>query len=234
MGEIRSSAIILRVCGACISTTTTHGSPSTASSWKSSRGISASFPADAALIYAFNGPSEHLFAHFELFPSASTWSVPALQETATQFSHLHRLFEEAVGMFPTQPLRAEVRLWDLLWSAVGEPSSPRQKSVHPAVTETIRQIELRLHEPLLVESLAREAGLSHNHLTRLFRAAMSQTVKGYMLERRMTKARHLLQKSSTPIKSIAYDVGFEDLHAFNKAVRRHFGRAPRALRQKKN
>ena len=136
-------------------------------------------------------------------------------------------------MFPTQPLRAEVRMWDLLWTAVGEPTSSTQRQVHPAVTEIIRQIELRLHEPLLVESLAREVGVSHNHLTRLFRATMGQTVKGYMLERRMAKARHLLQKTSTPIKSIAYDVGFEDLHAFNKAVRHHMGKSPRALRTKR-
>jgi AraC-like DNA-binding protein len=48
----------------------------------------------------------------------------------------------------------------------------------------------------------------------------------------MAKARHLLQKSSSPIKGIAYSVGFDDLHAFNKAVRHHFGCSPRALRAK--
>lgn len=187
-------------------------------------------PADADLIYWFQGRSEHLFAHFELPSSSPTWKAPALQETGTEFPQLHRLFEEAVGLFPTQPLRAEVRLWDLLWTATQRQDSHHGEKVHPAVTETIRQIELRLHEPLLVEALAREMGLSHNHLTRLFQATMSQTVKGYMSQRRMGKARHLLQKSSTPIKSIAYEVGFEDLHAFNKAVRRHFGCSPRALR----
>ena len=189
-------------------------------------------PADADIIYWFQGPSEHLYAHFELPTAGPTWTIPALQDTGHEFSHVHRLFEEAVGMFPTQPLRAEVRLWDLLWSAVRKHDETRRKQVHPAVAETIRQIELRLHEPLLVESLAREAGLSHNHLTRLFRAAVAQTVKGYILERRMTKARHLLQKSSTPIKSLAFDAGFADLHAFNKAVRRRFGCSPRDLRRK--
>ncbi len=189
-------------------------------------------PPNADLVYRFQGHSEHLFAHFKLPASGPIWTVPALQDTGHEFSHCYRLFEEAAGMFPTQPLRAEVRLWDLLWSAVDKHDQGRRKKVHAAVTETIRRIELRLHEPLLVESLAREAELSHNHLTRLFRAALSQTVKGYILERRMTKARHLLQKSSTPIKSIAFDVGFADLHAFNKAVRRHFNCCPRELRRK--
>jgi AraC family transcriptional regulator len=187
-------------------------------------------PPDADLIYWFQGSSEHLFAHFELSSSGPICTVPALQETGAEFPHLHRFFEEAVGLSPSQPLRAEVRLWDLLWTTIKNQDSPRRNKDHPAVTDIIRQIELRLHEPLLVETLAREVGLSQNHLTRLFRAATSQTVKGYMSHRRMAKARHLLQKSSTPIKRIAYEVGFENLHAFNKAVRHHFGCSPRALR----
>ena len=187
-------------------------------------------PADADLTYVFEGRSEHLYAHFELASSDPVWNAPALQNTAQDFPRIHQLFEEAVGMFPTVPLRAEVRLWDMLWSAVATRESPRREEIHPAVAETVRQIELRLHEPLLVESLARVAGVSHNHLTRLFRATLSQTVKGYMLDRRMTKARHLLEKSSTSVKSISFQTGFADLHAFNKTVRRHFGRSPRALR----
>ena len=190
-------------------------------------------PADADLIYEFSGVSEHLFAHFELTPSGPTWSAPAIQPTGADYGMLHHLFEEAVGLFPTEPLQAEVRIWDLLWTTTRQKDS-QQVKVHPAVAETIRQIELRLHEPLLVEALAREMGLSHNHLTRLFRAATSQTVKGYLSKRRMAKALHLLQKSSTPIKGIAYSVGFQDLHAFNKAVRMHFKLYPRALRASKS
>ena len=189
-------------------------------------------PRDADLIYHFNGRSEHLFAHFELPSPGQTWRVPALQETGPDYSNLYRHFEEAIGVFSTQPLRSEVRLWDLLWRAVEKRQSPQRKPVHPAVEETIRQIELRLHEPLLVEELARSAGISHNHLTRLFQASMGQSVKGYLLERRMAKARHLLQKSSAPIKGIAFDTGYPDLHAFNKIVRRHFGHSPRELRNR--
>jgi AraC family transcriptional regulator len=186
-------------------------------------------PEDAELVYRFNGPSEHLFAHFEWPDKGATRAAPAMQPTGVDYPMRHRLFEEAVGLFPTEPSRAEVRVWDLLWSATRQETGLRAK-VHPAVAETIRQIELRLHEPLLVEALAREMELSHNHLTRLFRTATKQTVKGYLSQRRMAKAQHLLEKSSTPIKAVAFSVGFDDLHAFNKAVRHHFGVSPRKLR----
>ena len=188
-------------------------------------------PPDTDIVYRYQGRSEHLFAHFHLRDSQITHAVPAVQETGALFLPLYQSFEEAVGFFVAQPLRAEIRLWDLLWHAADAPGTLEKKQVHPAVEEVTRQIELRLHEPLLVESLAREAGISHNHLIRLFRAALGQTVKGYMMGRRLEKARHLISRSSLSIKHIAHDVGLGDLQAFNKSVRRRFGCSPRELRQ---
>ena len=188
-------------------------------------------PPDSNLVYRFEGSSEHIYAHFHLRRSRLRRSLPAIQRTGADYPRIRELFEEAAGYFAAQPLRAEVRLWDLLWRAADAPRDNAKPRVHPAVEEVARQIELRLHEPLLVESLAREVGISHNHLIRLFHAGLGQTVKGYMTARRLEKARHLLCRSSLPIKHIAYDVGLGDLQAFNKAVRGHFGCSPRELRQ---
>jgi AraC family transcriptional regulator len=188
-------------------------------------------PPDTDIVYRYQGRSEHLFAHFHLHGSRMSRRVPAIQETGVEFPQLCQDFEEAVGYFASQPLRAEIRLWDLLWRVADAPGTLEKKRIHPAVEEVTRQIELRLHEPLLVESLAREVGISHNHLIRLFRAGLGQTVKGYMMARRLEKARHLLCRSSLSIKHIAHDVGLGDLQAFNKTVRRRFGCSPRELRR---
>jgi AraC-like DNA-binding protein len=190
-------------------------------------------PPDTNLVYRYAARrNEHLFAHFQLRGAGGMRPVPAMRPTGPDYPLLHQLFEEAVGFFPSEPLRAEVRLWDLLWRAADAPGTAEKPRVHPAVELVARQIELRLHEPLLVESLAREAGLSQNHLIRLFHAGLGQTVKGYMMARRLEKARHLLCRSSLAIKQIAHDVGLGDLQAFNKTVRRHFGCSPRELRHR--
>ncbi|HEX4138741.1 MAG TPA: AraC family transcriptional regulator, partial [Candidatus Methylacidiphilales bacterium] len=168
-------------------------------------------PPDTNLVYRFNGRSEHLFAHFQLRDSRVVRPIPAIQRTSADYPRLRELFEEAVGYFAAQPLRAEIRLWDLLWRAADAPGVTAKPRVHPAVEEVARQIELRLHEPLLVESLAREVGLSHNHLIRQFHAGLGKTVKGYMMTRRLEKARHLLCRSSLSIKNIAQEVGLGDL-----------------------
>lgn len=79
-------------------------------------------------------------------------------------------------------------------------------------------------------AVAQAAGVSHNHLTRLFKAATGDTVVGYIRRRRLDRARHLLRASTLSIPAVAASVGIPDLQAFNKACRRELGASPRALR----
>jgi transcriptional regulator GlxA family with amidase domain len=139
--------------------------------------------------------------------------------------------EEAIGFFPTDPRRAEVRVWDVLLTVL-EAATADAPTLPIPVWRTLETIEQRMHEPLSVAHLARQVGLSHNHLTRLFRAATGQTVVEAIQRRRMERARHLLQFSNMPVKEIAVLVGLPDLQHFNKAVRRHLGASPTKFRQR--
>ena len=91
-------------------------------------------------------------------------------------------------------------------------------------------IELRLAGPISVAALASEVGLSHNHLTRLFHAHAGETVAGYIAQRRLLRARHLLLHSTLPVKSIAAQVGIPDLHLFNKSSAAPWARPPASAR----
>jgi transcriptional regulator GlxA family with amidase domain len=102
--------------------------------------------------------------------------------------------------------------------------------IHPAVRKVKQMIELRLTERLCVADLAREVGLSQNHLTRLFRQATGATISEYIRSLQIERARYLLTHSTLSIKSIAQEVGVQDLHRFNKMVRRNLGAAPRTVR----
>jgi transcriptional regulator GlxA family with amidase domain len=91
-------------------------------------------------------------------------------------------------------------------------------------------IEANLARPLTVPDVARVAGVSHNHLTRLFHAETGMTVVAYIRHRRMAMAHHLLTSSTLSIPAVAASVGINDLQAFNKACRRELGASPRAVR----
>jgi AraC-like DNA-binding protein len=188
-------------------------------------------PADTPMEYRYRGRSPHVYAHFTAGPGKSV-PIPIMQDLGLEYERLYRSMEDAVGWFSNHRLRAEIRLWDVLWQLATRQTAgvhpPRQ--IHPAVEQTYNEIERNLAGPLYVGDLARHAGLSQNHLTRLFRAASGVTVSAYIRDRRVQRALHFLRHTTIPIKEIAVEVGLPDLNFFNKTVRRVTGSAPRKLR----
>ena len=191
-------------------------------------------PPGVEIEYDFIDRSQHLCAHFTLPPTdtASSVCIPALQDLGDRFPMIYQAFEEAIAGFPVNPLRSEIRLWDILWQ-LAERRRPGQVTVrlHPAPVErALEIIELRLGEPLSVKDLADEVGISHNQLTRLFRTALGETVIGHIRNRRVQRAKHFLEHTTLPIKTIAEQVGMEDPKFFYKLIKEHLGASPTEIR----
>jgi AraC family transcriptional regulator len=183
--------------------------------------------------YRYRGRSEHLYAHLRLVQSGEKRSIPLMQDCGPDMPMLSSLMLQAIAAAPRAPRRATAEVWAVLWRVADlakrshDRSGPRP---HPAVAAAIAHVESNLASPLTVAQLARLAGVSHNHLTRLFQAETANTVVGYIRHRRLERARHLLRESTLSIPAIAAAVGIRDLQAFNKACRRELGASPRAVR----
>ena len=190
-------------------------------------------PPNTRIFYRFRGESRHIFAHFRLPAGGDTVAMPAMQDAGDAFDSLTRAMEEAAGWLPSQPRRASVRLWDVLWQLAGQPMAEREphKRLHPALSRAVREIELHLSQPLVIPAVARHAEISHNHLTRLFRAQFGVTIEGYIRRRRVERALHLLAHTTLAVKTIAGEVGLPDLHFFNKTIRAAAGLSPRDYRE---
>ncbi len=187
-------------------------------------------PPNQPVVYHYEGSSPHLYAHFRLSPGAATGTIPLMQDLGTRFPLLYAQFEE-VALAPHLPRwRREARLWELLCQLTERPAPQTSLTGHPAVTATIERIEQRLGEPLSIAQLAREAGVSYSYLGRLFQQQIGTSAIGYLRQRRIARAEHLLRESTLPIKSVAIAVGIPDLHLFNKTIRAALGASPRALR----
>jgi AraC family transcriptional regulator len=202
-------------------------------------GYASLVPLGATISHHFTGPSVHLSAGFAPpVPSAETGSVhlPAMMDLGAAFGPLWERMEKGVAAFGARPARAAALLWEMLWE-LAERTPVRAPEAaaagDPPVVRRAREIiELRLSEPLRVADLADVLNLSHNHLTRLFREATGQSVIGYIRERRVARARQMLEYSTVPVKVIAAQVGLPDLHQFNKTVRAVAGQSPRELRRR--
>jgi AraC family transcriptional regulator len=187
-------------------------------------------PAGVQVRFDYTGRSEHLFAHFRAAPAGEPVSVPAVQDAGPAAAGLSGLLRGAIEAFPAGSPRVAAEVWTALWRIAQLPEPDTGRARHGAVAAAIAHIEANLARPLTVPDVARAAGVSHNHLTRLFRAETGLPVVGWIRRRRMARARHLLTATTMSIPAVAASVGIYDLQAFNKACRRELGAPPRTVR----
>jgi AraC-like DNA-binding protein len=105
-----------------------------------------------------------------------------------------------------------------------------QRRVHPRVTAARRILDQRVADPPTTEALAAEVGCTPEHLTRLFRANLGYTVRGWVTRRRLERARQLLVGTTLPIGVVALRLGFADTPHFARTFRRHTGVSPGEFR----
>lgn len=98
----------------------------------------------------------------------------------------------------------------------------------PAVGRTIALIHARYAEPITLDDLAREAGLSKTVLGERFKGLLGQSPMQYCAYWRMYVAADMLRNDRQNATSVAYSVGFNSEAAFTRAFKREFGLPPAA------
>ena len=97
--------------------------------------------------------------------------------------------------------------------------------------KAIDYIETRLTAELTLADIARAAGLSSYHFSRMFRALTGETVSTYLRRRRLTEAARRLIHRDDRLIELALTYGFESQAAFSRAFKRQFGIPPGAYRK---
>lgn len=98
-----------------------------------------------------------------------------------------------------------------------------------AAVDTIRQ---RCAEPLRVEDLAAQAGLSAYQLTRRVRAVFGLTPAQLIIQTRIDVARQLLAETDTPLAQVALASGYCDQSAFTRQFHACAGLTPAGYRRR--
>jgi len=92
-------------------------------------------------------------------------------------------------------------------------------------------IDAHSHEPIDLESAARETGLSAFHFLRLFAKILGVTPHQYLLRSRLRHAARLLAEGASSVTDVAFDVGFGDLSNFVRTFHRTAGVSPKNFRR---
>jgi AraC-like DNA-binding protein len=94
-----------------------------------------------------------------------------------------------------------------------------------------RFIERHAADPLTLDAVAAEVGLSAFHFVRVFRAALGLTPHQYLIRVRLLRAIDLLRNTALEVTEVAYEAGWGDLSTFNRTFRRDLGCTPLELRR---
>ena len=78
--------------------------------------------------------------------------------------------------------------------------------------------------------VAKEVGMSYFHFSRAFKQSMGMSPTNYIAERRIERAKKLLQETELPISEIALRAGFSSQSHFTTSFRRVAGATPKAFR----
>jgi AraC family transcriptional regulator len=116
--------------------------------------------------------------------------------------------------------------------------SERKRALPPAAArdrrravEAALRIDACSHEPIDLESTAKDAGLSPFHFLRLFARVLGVTPHQYVVRSRLRRAARLLAEDARPITDVAFDAGFGDLSNFVRTFHRAAGVSPRGFRR---
>lgn len=155
-------------------------------------------------------------------------------ELAPSFEQLHREFTEESWGFETTILAGLLQLLTRISRKL-----KTQDSTGNLTTGSTRQSELvsildhmnqHIAEPLKVEQLAEQAGISQRHFIRLFRQQIGMGFSEYVQHKRVELACQLLTSTSQSVADIAKQVGYQDPAHFREVFRKVMGITPSQYR----
>ncbi|ABU57155.1 AraC family transcriptional regulator [Roseiflexus castenholzii] len=94
------------------------------------------------------------------------------------------------------------------------------------IARAVECIRRNFHQPLRIEQLAREAGMSVSGFHHYFKAVTGMTPLQFQKQLRLHEARRLMIGENLPAIDAAYRVGYQDASHFNREYKRLFGAPP--------
>ncbi len=130
---------------------------------------------------------------------------------------VHKLKEIVLVLFKLDNLEIK----DIL-SSLFEPEQANFKRV----------IETNLYEPITISELAQLTNQSLATFNRKFKEVFSSSPASYIKNKKLEKAKKMLNSTQLNITEICFDVGFNDLANFSKAFTRQYNISPSNYRNK--
>lgn len=184
------------------------------------------------MIYLTPGTVQAVLSDAAERPAGLPWArVPVIDDPllGNAILRLHRRFAEATA----EPLARDAALIEVVTGLAGRhadwrPGFAQGGDDRDAVARVHALIADEYAEPLTLDRLAAEAGLSRFHLSRLFQRRYGLPPHAYQLRLRLAEARRLIA-AGEPVAEVAVAVGFVDQSHLGRRFKAAFGITPGAF-----
>ena len=208
------------------------------------RGAHTMVPAGSSYRWLTSGPIDfaHLFLHPDRFAKDVSEALDRAPERVRFADVLGRsdaivtaLFELLLGG-DRDPLDAEERLTrlNLRLAALTEPALGESLGAPlpaPRVARVRDYIRAHLAQPIALDDLAREGGMSRYHFIRAFHAATGLTPYAFVIAERVAAGIESLRASDLSVSEIAAATGFSSPARFSERFRALIGQTPAEFRR---
>ncbi len=133
-------------------------------------------------------------------------------------------------------LEVRGRLWRMaldLKEETPNASGNAKRPLAPGVFESaVEYVAAHYREPIRISQVAKTAGVSRNHIMRLFRQVTGWTINEYVTHLRLSHAQRLLVTTDLKVIDIMYDSGFSSPNRFYTAFKEQTHTTPARYRRR--
>lgn len=161
-----------------------------------------------------------LFEKIGITPENPILKVPDFEKTAN-------IFNELYDYSFSDKLNDKIRIISLLYRLFSEfiPDDDSKYKID-YVREATNIIDYNYDKNITVEEIAKKLYINPCYLSRLFKSKKNISVKQYISEKRINRAKEMLKSSNVPINIVASSVGIYDSLYFSRLFKKHTGFSP--------
>lgn len=126
-----------------------------------------------------------------------------------------------------------VRELNITFSSNAEPTTNLgYPDKHKVVEFIIHYINENYMNEISLEMFAKDMYLSQVYISKLFKEETGHSPIHFLIKRRLSKAKELLETENLPIKIVSSKVGYEDAYHFSKLFKKYYGYPPSEVKMK--
>ena len=118
-------------------------------------------------------------------------------------------------------------------NGIDSPETRFERVLRPApIEKAVQFIDSHFSQPIDLNRVARQSGLSPFYFSRLFKSATGSSFKSYLNAKRIQAAKDLLDETGKNISETCFAVGYNDVSYFSRVFRKVEGIAPSDYRKR--